>query len=347
MSFIDTNKKRWGVEPICRLVQFAPATYYAATTRPVSRRTTRDDDLKVAIGRVWKEHLGVYGADKVWAQLKREGQYVARCTVERLMRALGLRGVVRGKTKVRTTRGDEAAARPADLVKRQFRAPAPNALWVADLTYVKTHTGWVYVAFIIDVFSRFVVGWQASRSLRTDLALDALEMAFWARRGRPLAGLIHHSDRGVQYLAVRYTERLAEAGAVASVGSRGDSYDNALAESFNGLYKAELIHHRGPWRGLEDVEHATLEYVDWFNRRRLHGELGMVPPAEFETIYYHQVASPPSGVPGGPQRSEPASGVEAPLVRAGALRPPWSPTGTQLRSPRGELFAAPALATSQ
>jgi putative transposase len=181
--------------------------------------------------------------------------------------------------------------RPSDLVKRQFRATAPNRLWVADLTYVKTHAGWVYVAFVIDVFSRSVVGWQAARSLRTDLALDALEMALWRRRHDSLDGLIHHSDRGVQYLAIRYTERLAEAGVVASIGSRGDSYDNALAESFNGLYKAELIHHRGPWRGLDDVEYATLEYVDWFNQRRLHGELEMLPPAEFEALYYERTGS--------------------------------------------------------
>jgi putative transposase len=286
VSFIEANTARWGVEPICRVLQVAPDTYYAAVSRPPSARSVRDDTLKAAITRVWTEHQAVYGADKVWAQLNREGMAVARCTVERLMRGLGLRGVVRGKTSVRTTVGAEAAARPDDLVKRQFQASVPNRLWVADLTYVKTHSGWVYVAFIIDVFSRYVVGWQASRSLRTDLALDALEMALWSRRGQRLEGLVHHSDRGVQYLAIRYTERLAEAGAVASVGSRGDSYDNALAESFNGLYKAELIRHRGPWRGLDDVEYATLDYVDWFNHRRLHGELGMLPPAEFEALQY-------------------------------------------------------------
>jgi len=290
MTFTAAHRARWGVEPICRVLQFAPATYYAARTRPPSARTLRDDNLKVAIRRVWMEHLQVYGADKVWAQLKREGIDVARCTVERLMRGLGLRGVVRGKTSVRTTFGDESGSRPADLVAREFRAALPNRLWVADLTYVKTHGGWVYVAFIIDVFSRFVVGWQASRSLHTELALDALEMAIWVRRGEQLDGLVHHSDRGVQYLAIRYTERLAEAGVVASVGSRGDSYDNALAESFNGLYKTEMIRKRGPWRGLDDVEYATLEYVDWFNHRRLHGELGMIPPAEVEAIYYDQLA---------------------------------------------------------
>ena len=293
MNFIDVNKKRWGVEPICRVVQFAPATYYAAATRLPSARKLRDDELKEAICRVFREHLSVYGADKVWAQLKREGFRVARCTVERLMREIGLRGVIRGKTSVRTTFGDDVAARPTDLVNRQFHAQAPNRLWVSDLTYVKTHSGWVYVAFVIDVFSRYVVGWQASRSLHADLALNALEMAMWRRRGRTLDGLVHHSDRGVQYLAIRYTERLAEAGVVASVGSRGDSYDNALAESFNGLYKAELIRHRGPWKGLDDVEHATLGYVDWFNRPRLHGELGMVPPVEFETIYYDQAEPAP------------------------------------------------------
>ena len=285
---MNAHRERWGIEPICRVLQFAPATYYAARSRSPSARAVRDDELKVAIRRIWNEHLQVYGADKVWAQLKREGIRVARCTVERLMRALGLRGVVRGKTSVRTTFGDESGSRPADLVERRFRAAAPNRLWVADLTYVKTHSGWVFVAFIVDVFSRYVVGWQASRSLHTELALDALEMAIWARRGEQLAGLVHHSDRGVQYLAIRYTERLAEAGVVASVGSRGDSYDNALAESFNGLYKTEVIRKRGPWRGLDDVEYATLEYVDWFNHRRLHGELGMIPPAEIEAIYYHQ-----------------------------------------------------------
>jgi putative transposase len=288
VSFITANQDHWGVEPICKVLPFAPATYYAAISRLPSVRKTRDEELKPDIQRVWEEHRRVYGADKVWAQLKREGRPVARCTVERLMRKLGLRGVVRGK-KVRTTWADAVSQRPTDLVQRQFHAMAPNRLWVADLTYVKTHSGWVYVAFVIDVFSRFVVGWQASRSLHAELALDALEMALWARRGRRLDGLVHHSDRGVQYLAIRYTERLAEAGVVASVGSRGDSYDNALAESFNGLYKTELIRHRGPWRGLDDVEHASLDYVDWFNHRRLHGELGMVPPSEFEELYYDSV----------------------------------------------------------
>lgn len=294
MSFIRVHQDRWGVEPICRVLQVAPSSYYAAVRRPPSARQQRDEVLRVAIRRVWDAHRQVYGADKVWAQLNREGTRVARCTVERLMRELGLRGVVRGRRSTRTTLSDPASERPADLVARQFRAVGPNRLWVADLTYVKTHSGWVYLAFIVDVFSRFVVGWQASRSLRTDLALDALEMALWGRRARRLPGLIHHSDRGVQYLAVRYTERLAEAGVVASVGSRGDSYDNAMAESFNGLYKAELVRHEGPWQGLNDVEFATLAYVDWFNHRRLHGELGMVPPAEFEARYHERTAALPA-----------------------------------------------------
>jgi putative transposase len=291
--FIDANRQRtsadglvWGVEPICRVLQVAPSTYYAARSRPPSTRAVRDTELVEEIRRVHAENFSVYGADKVWAQLNREGIGVARCTVERLMRQTGLRGAVRGKTWTRTTFAGEE--RPGDLVDRQFRAPAPNRLWVADLTYVKTHAGWVYVAFVIDVHSRFVVGWQASTSLRTDLPLDALEMAIWSRRGQDLDGLVHHSDRGVQYLAIRYSERLAQAGAVASVGSRGDSYDNALAESFNGLYKTELIRRRGPWRGLDDVEFATLEYIDWFNHRRLHGEIGMVPPADFEQAHYRQ-----------------------------------------------------------
>jgi putative transposase len=225
----------------------------------------------------------VYGARKVWRQLHREGITVARCTVERLMGELHLEGVRRGKTR-RTTTPDAATVRPADLVERDFSASRPNQLWVADLTYVATWSGFVYVAFVVDAFSRFLVGWQASRSLRTDLALDALEMAIWARRGE-LEGLVHHSDRGSQYLSIRYTERLAEAGAVTSVGSRGDSYDNALAETIIGLYKTELIRRRGPWKGIDQVEYATLEWVDWFNHRRLLEPIGDVPPAEFEAAF--------------------------------------------------------------
>ena len=291
MRYIDSRKDRWGVEPICRVLQFAPATYYAARCRPPSPRRIRDQELKTKIAKIHADNLDVYGADKVWTQLNREGTRVARCTVERLMRELGLRGVRRGRQWKRTTVADERAQRPGDLVERRFRASAPNQLWVADLTYVKAHSGWVYVAFVIDVFSRGVVGWQTSTSLRSDLALDALEMAIFRRKEAGLSGLIHHSDRGVQYLAIRYSERLAEAGAVASVGSRGDSYDNALAESFNGLYKTELIHRQGPWRNVEHVEWATLNYVDWFNNRRIHNEIGKVPPAEFEQSYYRQSAA--------------------------------------------------------
>lgn len=290
MRYIDAHRDKFGVEPICTTLQVAPSTYYAAKVRPPCARRLRDEVLKREIARVWRENFSVYGADKVWTQLNREGIRVARCTVERLMATLGLQGARRGKFK-RTTIPDDLAARPADLVERRFSASAPDRLWVADLTYVKTHSGWVYVAFVIDVYSRFVVGWQASRSLRSDLALDALEMAIFARRARDLDGLIHHSDRGVQYLSICYTERLGEAGVVNSVGSRGDSYDNALAESFNGLYKTELIRRRGPWRGLDDVEFATLEWIDWFNHRRLHGEIGMVPPAEHETTYYRHAHS--------------------------------------------------------
>ena len=223
----------------------------------------------------------------MWRQLNREGIVVARCTVRRLMRQLGLTGLVRGKA-TRTTITDAEVARPADLVERDFRAPAPNRLWVADLTYIRTWSGWVYAAFVIDVYSRQVVGWQLATHLRTDLALDALEMAIWRRQREhaDLSRLVHHSDRGVQYLSIRYTERLSDAGAVASVGSKGDSYDNALAESFNGLYKAELIRRYGPWRGIDDLELATLEYLDWFNHRRLHSACGDLPPAEYEAIHY-------------------------------------------------------------
>jgi putative transposase len=286
IAYIDRHKDRYGVEPICHLLPIAPSTYHQARRRPISARAVRDAMLKVEIARVHAEHFGVYGARKVWRQLHREGITVARCTVERLMGELHLEGVRRGKPHKTTTPAD-SSARPADLVERDFSATRPNQLWVADLTYVATWSGFVYVAFVVDAFSRFIVGWQASRSLRTDLALDALEMAIWARRGR-LEGLVHHSDRGSQYLAIRYTERLAEAGAVTSVGTRGDSYDNALAETIIGLYKTELIRRRGPWKGLDEVEYATLEWVDWFNHRRLLEPIGHLPPAEFEAAYQRQ-----------------------------------------------------------
>jgi putative transposase len=299
IAYIDRNRHRYGVEPICRLLPIAPSTYHDATRRPSSARALRDRQLKAEITRVHAEHFGVYGARKVWRQLHREGIAVARCTVERLMGELGLRGAVRGRTR-RTTTPDAAAARPADLVDRDFAAQRPNQLWVADLTYVATWSGFVYVALVIDAFSRFIVGWQASRSLRTGLALDALEMAIWRRQAQ-LDGLVHHSDRGSQYLSIRYTERLAEAGAVTSVGSRGDSYDNALAETIIGLYKTELIRRRGPWKGLDEVEYATLEWVDWFNHRRLLEPIGHIPPAEFEAAYWTRET--PSSIDGLKQSS--------------------------------------------
>ena len=287
IAYIDEEKERFGVEPICKHLQVAPSTYYDAKSRPPSARAIRDEELKAEIERVHAENFGVYGARKVWRQMKREGFEVARCTVERLMRELGLEGVRRGKKK-RTTIPDEEAIRPADLVNRDFTAPGPNRLWVADLSYVATWSGFAYVAFVIDVFSRFIVGWRASTSLRTDLVLDALEMAIWARRRESLPELVHHSDRGSQYLSIRYTERLEDAGAAASVGSRGDAYDNALAETVIGLYKTGLIRNRGPWRNLDEVEYATLEWVDWFNHRRLLEPIGNIPPAELEAYYWRK-----------------------------------------------------------
>ena len=268
-------------------MQFASSTYYEASIRVPSARAQRDEVLKPEIHRVHQASLdGCYGAKKVWKQLQREGIVVASCTVRRLMKQMGIRGVRRGRQFKVTTITDEGQQRPSDLVDRQFVSSAPNRLWVADLTYVKTHTGWTYVAFVIDVFSRGNVGWQASTSLRSDLAIDALEMAIYSRNSQDLSNLVHHSDRGVQYLSIRYSERLGSADIVASVGSKGDSYDNALAESFNGLYKNELIHRKGPWRGVEHVEWETLNYVDWFNNRRIHEALDYVPPVEFEANYH-------------------------------------------------------------
>jgi len=284
VAFIDEHRDSTGVEPICEAMQIAPATYYAhkaAQADPAKRsaRSRRDEDLKESIHRIWDANFRAYGARKVWRQLLREGETVARCTVERLMRSMGLQGVIRGKKK-RNTIPVDGDHRPLDLVKRRFGADRPNHLWVADFTYVATWAGFVYVAFVIDVFARTIVGWRASRSMSADLTLDALEQALWARKVK--SGLIHHSDRGVQYLAIRYSERLIEAGVEASVGSVGDAYDNALAETINGLYKAEVIHRRGPWKGLSDVEYATLEWVSWFNNTRLLEPIGHVPPAEFE-----------------------------------------------------------------
>jgi transposase InsO family protein len=295
VAFIDDHREGYGVEPICSVLPIAPSTYYAqkaieADPAKRSARAIRDAGLCEEVERVWKENFGVYGVRKVWRQLSREGIGVARCTVERLMRQMGLQGAVRGRRFKRTTIVDETAARPLDLVQRNFTAVAPNQLWVADLTYVATWTGFAYVAFITDVFSRRIVGWRVSNSLRSDLALDALEQALHARSD--LENLIHHSDRGVQYLSIRYTERLGQAGIEPSVGSVGDSYDNALAETINGLYKTEVIHPNGPWRNVDDVEFATLTWVDWFNNRRLLEPIGNKPPAEFEAMYYERQESP-------------------------------------------------------
>ena len=294
IAFIDDHRDVYGVEPICRVIPIAPSTYYEAKARErdparCPARGQRDAVLREEIGRVWQANRCVYGVRKVWRQLAREGIPTARCTVERLMRADGLQGVVRGR-RVRTTVPDLVADRPHDLVERVFRAERPNQLWVADFTYVATWRGMVYVAFVIDVFSRRIVGWRASASMRTDLALDALEQAVYDRETD--AALVHHSDRGSQYLSIRYTERLAAAGIEASVGSRGDAYDNALAESVIGLFKTEVIRHAGPWRSLDDVEYATLEWVAWFNTCRLLEPLGYLPPAEFEMQFERLAAAP-------------------------------------------------------
>ena len=294
VAFIDDYRDDYGVEPICRVLPIAPSTYYGLKAREADPsklppRAVRDTALREEIERVWKENRSVYGARKVWKQLLREDLVVARCTVERLMRGMGLQGVIRGR-KVKTTMSDALADRPLDLVDRDFTADRPNQLWVADLTYVATWRGFVYVAFITDVFSRKIVGWRVSNSLRSDLALDALEQAISARPD--LENLVHHSDHGVQYLSIRSTERLQDAGIEPSVGSVGDSYDNALAETINGLYKTEVIRHNGPWRSLEEVEFATLEWVDWFNHRRLLEPIGDVPPAEFEAMYFQNQEGP-------------------------------------------------------
>ena len=295
VAFIDAHRAEHGVEPICEELQIAPSTYYEHRARQADPqrwppRVQRDRVLAPEIRRVHEENFGVYGARKVWRQLGREDFIVARCTVERLMRSLGLQGVVRGR-KCRTTIAVDSAERPLDHVKRQFQASRPNELWVADFTYVATWAGFVYVAFVIDVFARRIIGWRVARSMRAELVLDALEQALWSRSG--VHGVVHHSDHGSQYLSIRYSERLTEAGAQPSVGSVGDSYDNALAETIIGLYKAEVIHRRGPWRHLEAVEYATLEWVDWFNHRRLLEPIGNVPPAEFEASYHQSTSQLP------------------------------------------------------
>ena len=290
IAFIDDHRGAHGVEPICNVLPIAPSTYHAQAARrrdpaKLPARARRDAALKPEIARVFEENFGVYGVRKVWRQLKREGHDLARCTVARLMRAMGLQGVIRGK-RVRTTISDKAAPCPLDHVNRQFRAPRPNTLWVSDFTYVATCSGFAYVAFIIDAYARRIVGWRVSRTAHTGFVLDALEQALHERRPLRGGGLVHHSDRGSQYVSIKYTERLKLAGVEPSVGSVGDSYDNALAETINGLYKAEVIHRRGPWRSLEALEFATLEWVDWFNHRRLLEPIGNIPPAEAEALYY-------------------------------------------------------------
>lgn len=295
IAFIDDHRAVHGVEPICRVLPIAPSTYYrhvAERQRPDERsaRAKRDDDLSRAIQRIWAEHFQVYGVRKVWRQLQREGMAVARCTVERLMRRLGLQGVIRGRA-VRTTFSDKATPSPLDRVNRQFRADRPDQLWVSDFTYVSTWQGFVYVAFVIDVYARRIVGWRVSRTAHTDFVLDALEQALHDRQPARQA-LIHHSDRGSQYVSIRYTERLADAGIEPSVGSVGDSYDNALAETINGLYKAEVIHRRS-WSRREDVELATLAWVDWYNHRRLLSSIGYRTPAQAEANYYQPQSALP------------------------------------------------------
>jgi putative transposase len=292
IAFIDAHRTVYGVEPICKVLPIAPSTYHAYAARradpnKLPARAKRDEALKAEIRRVFEANFRVYGVRKVWHQLAREGIAVARCTVVRLMRAMGLEGAVRGKP-VRTTISDRAVPCPLDRVNRQFRAPRPNALWVSDFTYVATWAGFVYVAFVIDTYARRIVGWRVSRTAQAGFVLDALEQALHERQPIRRAGLVHHSDRGGQYVSLRYTQRLAEAGIEPSVGSVGDSYDNALAETVIGLFKAEVVHRRGPWRSLEAVEYATLEWVDWFNHRRLLEPIGNVPPAEAEARYYEQ-----------------------------------------------------------
>jgi putative transposase len=296
VGFINDHREQYGVEPICAVLPIAPSTYFRQRGQQIdparrSVRARRDDELRVEIQRVWDANQQVYGPRKVWRQLRRERIRVAHCTVRRLMREMGLVGTGRGRAWITTTAGDPAVPNPPDLVDRQFTATRPNQLWVSDFTYVATWRGFVYVAFVIDVFARRIVGWRVSSTLRTDCVLDALEQAIYDRGGAHAAGLVHHSDRGTQYLSMRYTDRLADAAIAPSVGSRGDSYDNALAESVIGLFKTEVIRRKGPWRTLEAVEFATLDWVDWFNHRRLLEPIGYVPPAEYEAEYYAKAAA--------------------------------------------------------
>ncbi len=298
IAFIDEHRETFGVEPMCRVLSehglhVAPSTYYAAKTRPPSARAVRDEELLVEIRRVWSEHRKgrrLYGARKVWNELRREGIVVARCTVERLMRVNGIVGARRDKG-FKTTRPDAAAVRPPDLVQRNFHASKPNRLWVVDFTYVPTWSGMAFTAFVSDVFSRRIVGWRTASSMPTELPLDALKMALWTRdsNGEPVRGVIHHSDAGSQYPSIRYSNNLDDAGALASIGTVGDSFDNAMAESVIGLYKRECVRHDGPFRTVDELELATLDWVDWFNHDRLHGALGHVPPIEFEEQHYRQI----------------------------------------------------------
>jgi putative transposase len=289
VAFIDANRDELGVEPICTTLQFAPSTYYAAKSRPPSARAVRDAVVAVTVVTLWKANYSVYGARKMWKALQRAGEDVGRDQVARIMRGLGIRGVQRGR-RFRTTRPDDNAARPPDLVARTFTASTPNVLWVTDLTFVPTWSGVAYVCFIVDAFSRTIVGWRVASHMRTAMVLEALDMACF-HRGTRLDGLICHSDAGSQFTSLRYTERLDEIGARPSIGTVADSYDNALAEAVNGLYKSELIRSQGPWRTVDDVELATLAWVDWFNTARLHGTLGDIPPAEFEATHYAQLAT--------------------------------------------------------
>ncbi len=293
---------RWGVQSICAGlvelgVQIAPSTYYEHVDREPSAREVRDEALKLQIERIHGANYGVYGARKVWLALNREGVAVARCTVERLMGELGLSGAVRGRVK-RTTLADPTAARPADLVSRQFGPPAPNRLWVADLTYVSTWSGFAYVAFVTDAYARRILGWRVAATMATSMVLDSIEQAIWTRQREgvfDLKDVVHHTDRGSQYTSIRFTERLSEAGIQPSVGAVGSSYDNALAETINGLYKTELIKPRKPWRTIEEVELATAEWVDWFNHRRLYEYCGDIPPVDLEAAYYAQHRRPAAG----------------------------------------------------
>jgi putative transposase len=296
IAFVDEHRDEHGVEPIRRMLEIAPSTFHAHAARrrfpdQAPPRVKTDLALRPQIQRVYDENFQVYGARKVWLQLNREGFGVARCTVERLMKGMGIEGVIRGKP-VKTTVPDKSAPCPLDRVNRCFKAPAPNRLWVSDFTYVSTWAGTMYVAFVIDAYARRIVGWRVSRTMTAGFVLDALEQALAARRPFAGGGLVHHSDRGSQYISLKYSERLAEAGIEPSVGSVGDSYDNALAETINGLYKAELIWRRGPWRSFETLEIATLEWVDWFNTKRLLQPIGDIPPAEAEAKYYEALETP-------------------------------------------------------